>query len=66
MNGSQVVPIDYDAIDFWLPRRRRNLAAAAAQRHLAALYARDPSTDAGAYDLATEARKPLPDDHQLS
>jgi len=30
------------------------------------LYAQDPSTVADAYDLATKARKTLPDDPQLS
>jgi Flp pilus assembly protein TadD len=39
---------------------------APAQKHLATLYAQDPSTVAAAYDLATKARKALPDDPQLS
>src|SRR5438552_133191 len=39
---------------------------APAQKRLAALYAQDPSTVAAAYDLATEARKTLPDDPELS
>jgi tetratricopeptide (TPR) repeat protein len=39
---------------------------APAQKRLAAFYARDPSTVADAYDLATKARKTLPDDPQLS
>jgi uncharacterized protein HemY len=39
---------------------------APAQKRLAALYAQDPSTVAAAYDLATKARKALPDDPQLS
>jgi len=39
---------------------------APAQKRLAALYAQDPSTVAAAYDLATKARKTLPDDPQLS
>jgi tetratricopeptide (TPR) repeat protein len=39
---------------------------APAQKRLASLYAQDPSTVADAYDLATKARKALPDDPQLS
>jgi Flp pilus assembly protein TadD len=39
---------------------------APAQKRLASLYAQDPSTVAAAYDLATKARKALPDDPQLS
>ena len=39
---------------------------APAQKRLAALYAQDPSTVAAAYDLATKARKALPDDPQLA
>jgi tetratricopeptide (TPR) repeat protein len=39
---------------------------APAQKRLAALYAQDPSTVAAAYDLATKARKALPDDPELS
>jgi tetratricopeptide (TPR) repeat protein len=39
---------------------------APAQKHLAALYAQDPSTIAVAYDLATKARNALPDDPELS
>jgi Flp pilus assembly protein TadD len=39
---------------------------APAQKRLATLYAQDPSTVAAAYDLATKARKALPDDPQLS
>jgi tetratricopeptide (TPR) repeat protein len=39
---------------------------APAQKRLAALYAQDPSTVAPAYDLATKARKTLPDDPELS
>ena len=35
---------------------------APAQKRLATLYAQDPSTVAAAYDLATKARKTLPDD----
>ena len=39
---------------------------APAQKRLATLYAQDPSTVAPAYDLATKARKTLPDDPELS
>jgi Flp pilus assembly protein TadD len=39
---------------------------APAQKHLATLYAQQPSTTAAAYDLATKARKTLPDDTQLT
>ena len=39
---------------------------APAQKRLARIYAQDPSTVAAAYDLATKARKALPDDPQLS
>jgi uncharacterized protein HemY len=39
---------------------------APAQKHLATLYAQQPSTTAAAYDLATKARKTLPDDAQLT
>lgn len=39
---------------------------APAQKRLAALYAQDPTTVGGAYDLATKARKALPDDPELS
>jgi Flp pilus assembly protein TadD len=39
---------------------------APAQKRLATLYAQDPSTVAVAYDLATKARKTLPDDPELS
>jgi tetratricopeptide (TPR) repeat protein len=37
-----------------------------AQKGLATLYAKKPSTTAAAYDLATKARKTLPDDAQLA
>ena len=37
-----------------------------AQKGLATLYAKEPSTTAAAYDLATKARKTLPDDAQLA
>jgi tetratricopeptide (TPR) repeat protein len=39
---------------------------APAQKRLAALDAQDPSTAAAAYDLATKARKALPDDPELA
>jgi tetratricopeptide (TPR) repeat protein len=39
---------------------------APAQKRLATIYAQDPSTVAAAYDLATKARKALPDDPQLA
>jgi tetratricopeptide (TPR) repeat protein len=37
-----------------------------AQKHLATLYAQEPSTTAVAYDLAAKARKTLPDDAELA
>lgn len=37
-----------------------------AQKRLATLYAREPSMTAAAYDLATKARKTLPDDADLA
>jgi tetratricopeptide (TPR) repeat protein len=39
---------------------------APAQKALAALYARDPSATATAYDLAAKARQALPDDAELA
>jgi tetratricopeptide (TPR) repeat protein len=39
---------------------------APAQKRLAATYVREPSTVALAYDLATKARKTLPDDPELT
>ncbi len=39
---------------------------ARAQKHLAVLYAEDESTMAAAYDIATKARKALPDDPELA
>jgi tetratricopeptide (TPR) repeat protein len=39
---------------------------APAQKRLAAMYAQDPSTVAAAYDLATKARKALPNDPELA
>ena len=45
---------------------RRSPDFAAAQKRLATLYAQEPSTTSAAYDLATKARKTLPDDTQLA
>ena len=45
---------------------RRSPDFAAAQKGLATLYAQEPSTTSAAYDLATKARKTLPDDTQLA
>jgi tetratricopeptide (TPR) repeat protein len=45
---------------------RRMPDFAPAQKRLAALDAQDPSTIAVAYDLATKARKALPDDPELA
>ncbi|PYK13560.1 MAG: hypothetical protein DME65_01615 [Verrucomicrobia bacterium] len=39
---------------------------APAQKRLAKLYAQDPSTTGAAYNLATKARKALPDDSELA
>lgn len=39
---------------------------APAQKRLAVLYAQNPSTTTAAYDLATKARKTLPDDPELA
>jgi tetratricopeptide (TPR) repeat protein len=39
---------------------------APAQKRLAALYVQDPSRIAAAYDLATKARRALPDDPELA
>jgi Flp pilus assembly protein TadD len=39
---------------------------APAQKRLAKLYAQDPSTIPAAYDLATKARKALPDDPEVA
>ena len=39
---------------------------APAQKRLATVYAQDPSKVAAAYDLATKARKTLPDDPELA
>ena len=45
---------------------RRLPVFATAQKRLASFYGQDPSTVAAAYDLATKARKTLPDDPDLS
>ena len=45
-------------------RRLRDFGPA--QKHLATLYAQEPSTTAAAYDLAAKARKTLPDDAELA
>jgi tetratricopeptide (TPR) repeat protein len=45
---------------------RRSPDFAPAQKRLAELYAQEPSTTAAAYDLATKARKTLPDDSELA
>lgn len=54
------------AIETYTDTLRRFPDFAPAQKHLAALYVREPSTVALAYDLATKARKALPDDPELS
>jgi tetratricopeptide (TPR) repeat protein len=45
---------------------RRSPDFAPAQKRLAKLYAQEPSTTDAAYDLATKARKTLPDDSELA
>jgi tetratricopeptide (TPR) repeat protein len=45
---------------------RRSPDFAPAQKRLAKLYAQEPSTTAAAYDLATKARKTLPDDSEVA
>src|SRR5438552_4532534 len=54
------------AIETYANILRRLPDFAPAQKRLASLYAQDPSTVAAAYDLATKARKTLPDDPDLS
>src|SRR5205823_5301997 len=54
------------AVDIYTDILHRLPDFASAQKRLAMLYAQDPSTVAAAYDLATKARKALPDDPQLS
>jgi tetratricopeptide (TPR) repeat protein len=54
------------AVDIYTDILRRWPDFAPAQKRLATLYAQDPSTIAAAYDLATKARKTLPDDPELA
>ena len=54
------------AVDIYTDILRRLPDFAPAQKRLARLYAQDPSTIAAAYDLATKARKTLPDDPELA
>ncbi len=54
------------AADIYMGVLRRSPDFAPAQKRLATLYAQEPSTTDAAYDLATKARKTLPDDAQLA
>jgi len=54
------------ATEMYLDILRRWPDFAPAQKRLATLYAQEPSTVAAAYDLATKARKALPDDPELA
>jgi tetratricopeptide (TPR) repeat protein len=54
------------ATEMYIDILRRLPDFAPAQKRLATLYAQDPSKVAAAYDLATKARKTLPDDLELS
>jgi tetratricopeptide (TPR) repeat protein len=54
------------AIEIYTDILRKFPDFAPAQKYLATLYAQDPSMIAAAYDLATKARKTLPDDPELS
>jgi uncharacterized protein HemY len=54
------------ATEMYIDILRRWPDFAPAQKHLAGLYAQDPSMVAAAYDLATKARKTLPDDPELA
>jgi tetratricopeptide (TPR) repeat protein len=54
------------AIEMYTDILHRFPDLAPAQKHLAALYAQDQSTIAAAYDLASKARKSLPDDPELA
>jgi tetratricopeptide (TPR) repeat protein len=54
------------AIETYTDILKRFPDLAPAQKHLAALYAQDPSTVATAYEVATKARKALPDDPELA
>jgi Flp pilus assembly protein TadD len=55
-----------EAIEMYKDILRRFPDLAPAQKHLAALYAQDQSTMAAAYDIASKARKALPDDPELA
>ena len=54
------------AIEIYNRILRRFPDLAPAQKHLSALYAQDQSMMAAAYDLASKARKSLPDDPELA
>jgi Flp pilus assembly protein TadD len=54
------------AIEIYTDILRRSPDFAPAQKRLATLYAQKPSTNAAAYDLASKARKTLPDDAELA
>jgi tetratricopeptide (TPR) repeat protein len=54
------------ATEMYIDILRRLPDFAPGQKGLAMLYAQDPSQVAAAYDLATKARKTLPDDPELS
>jgi Flp pilus assembly protein TadD len=54
------------AIEVYTDVLRRFPDLAPAQKHLAALYAQDPSMTVSAYELASKARKALPDDPELA
>ena len=60
--GGQIKP----ATKLYIDILRRLPDFAPAQKRLAMLYAQDPATVAAAYDLATKARKTLPDDPELA
>jgi tetratricopeptide (TPR) repeat protein len=55
-----------EAIETYTDILRRFPDLAPAQKRLAALYAQDQSTMTAAYDIATKARKALPDDPELA
>jgi Flp pilus assembly protein TadD len=59
---SQIKP----AMETYVEILRRFPDFAPAQKRLAALYVQGPSTVAAAYNLATKARKTLPDDPELA
>ncbi len=54
------------AMEIYTGILRRLPDFAPAQKRLATLYAQEPSTTAAAYDLASKARKTLPDDAELA